>query len=123
MRDQVKPLLGAFLALASFYLVGVLAFFGPIAAADRPGPPLVPRAAGFLVACALYIFLFAWLVRVTRSPMKAALAIALSQLLLVDVDYLLSGERGFAAAVASAVLLLVSWSATGWVYGRLSRHG
>lgn len=119
MRKHVTPLLGAFLTLSCFYLVGVLAFYAPIAAADSAGPPLVPRVVGFLISSVLYILLFGWLVRATRHPMKAALAIALSQLLLVDVDYLLSGERGLATAAASAVLLLLSWGATGWVYGRL----
>lgn len=123
MREHVKPLIGAFLTLACFYLVGVLAFYAPIAARDSPGEPLVPRVVGFLISSVLYILLFAWIVRAIRDPMKAALAIALSQLLLVDVDYLLSGERGLATAAASAVLLLVSWSATGWVYGRLRPRG
>jgi hypothetical protein len=123
MRDHVKPLLGAFVTLACFYLVGVLAFYAPIAAANSPGPPLVPRVVGFLISTVLYILLFAWIVRATGNPMKAALAIALSQLLLVDVDYLLSGERDLATAAASAMLLLVSWSATGWVYGRLRPRG
>ncbi|MEZ5312727.1 MAG: hypothetical protein R2862_03280 [Thermoanaerobaculia bacterium] len=56
------------------------------------------------------------------NAMKAAVAIALAQLLLVDVDFVLSGERGAAAGAASALLLLVSWTATGFVYGRLSAH-
>jgi len=115
------PALVAFLTLSVLYLVGVLFFFGPIAAADAPGDPLVPRVVGFLVSTALYVALFIWVSREMGTPLKAAMVVALSQLLLVDVDYLLSGERGLAAAGASAILLLVSWGATGWVYGKLDR--
>lgn len=121
MRERVLPIAGAYLTLATCYLIGVLAFYGPIAAADSPGPPLLPRFGGFLISTLLYLVLFVWLAREIGKPVKAALAIALSQLLLVDVDYVLSGERGLATAGASAVLLLVSWPLTGWVFGRLKR--
>ena len=46
--------------------------------------------------------------------------IAVSQILLVDVYYVLNGTRGIAAGGASAVLLLVSWALIGTIYGKLS---
>ena len=46
--------------------------------------------------------------------------VAISQILLVDVYYVLNGTRGVAAAGISAVLLIVGWFAAGTVYGKLS---
>lgn len=50
-------------------------------------------------------------------PIKAALIIAASQIILVSVDFVLRGERGVATGAASAVLILVTWSMMGAVYG------
>jgi biotin transporter BioY len=116
----MKPILGSYLTLALIYLVGVIFFFQPIAEGDSARGPLVPPLIGFLVSTVLYIALFAWIAREMRSGLRAALAVALSQLLLVDVDYVLTGDRGVATAAASSVLLLVAWSMTGWVYDRMS---
>jgi len=115
------PVVGAFLTLAVLYLVGVMTFYGPIAAQDVAGDPVVPRLMGLAISIVVYIGLFVWVEAEMGSSLKAAMAVALSQLALVDIDYVLSGDRGVAAAAASAVLLLVSWCATGWVYGRLKR--
>ena len=119
MPVPTRAVIGAYLTLSVLYLAGVLLFYGPIAAEDAPGPPPVPRLVAFLVSITLYIVLFVWLSREIGNSLKAAMAVAFSQLLLVDVDYLLSGDRGVATAAASAVLLLVSWGVTGWVYGKL----
>jgi hypothetical protein len=37
--------------------------------------------------------------------------------ILVDVDFVLTGERGVTTGAASAVLILVTWSLMGVVYG------
>lgn len=47
-------------------------------------------------------------------------SLAIAQVLLVDVDYVLSGERTVAAGAASALVLLVSWGAAGLVYRRIA---
>jgi len=83
--------------------------------------PLRDVLVGFGLAIAVYIALFVWLERVVGDPFKAALAIVLSQMALVNVDFVLSGKRSLATAAASAVILCVSWSAVAWVYGRLNR--
>ncbi len=49
--------------------------------------------------------------------------IALSQILLVDVYYVLNGQRTMMVAGASAVVLLVGWVAGGMVYGKLLGGG
>ncbi len=119
MGAKWKSIVGAFLTLAVLYLVGVLVLLDPIAATEAPTGPLVPIPVGFGVAIAIYIALFAWLETVIGDPYKAAIAIALSQLTLVNIDFVLSGKRGIETAAASTVLLLVSWTATAWVYARL----
>ncbi len=119
MGTNWKAIVGAYLTLAVLYLVGVLLLLDPIAASDAPTGPLVPLPVGFGVAIAIYVTLFAWIERMIGDPYKAAMAIALSQLTLVNIDFVLSGKRGIETAAASTVLLLVSWTATAWVYSRL----
>jgi len=119
MGAQAKSIVGAFLVLATLYLLGVLFLLDPIAARDAPAGPLVPEPVGFVIAIVIYIALFVWVEKQIGGPFKAAMVIALSQLTLVDVDFVLSGKRGIETGAASAVLLLVSWAATAWVYGRL----
>lgn len=119
MRSGFMPVAGAFVTLAGLYLVGVVFLLDPIAASDVARDPPLPQVWGFLIAIALYIAWFAWVVRQVGSPIKAAMIVAVSQLLLVDVDFVLSGQRGLPTAAASAILLLVGWGATGWVYARL----
>ena len=78
MGLNLRPIFGAYLTLAVLYLVGVLSFYGPIAAQDVPGDPLVPRLVGFLVAIAVYMALFVWIEQEMGNPFKAAMAVALS---------------------------------------------
>ena len=54
------------------------------------------------------------------SFVQSAMIVAISQILLVDVYYVLNGTRGIATAGASAALLLVGWGVIGMVDGKLS---
>jgi hypothetical protein len=119
MGTKSKPIVGAFLTLATLYLVGVVLVLDPVAAGDVPPGPLVPLPVGFVIAIAIYIALFVWIEDAMGSPFKAAIAVALSQLALVNVDFVLSGKRGISTAAVSSALLLISWAATAWVYRRL----
>jgi hypothetical protein len=96
--------------------VGVVYVFEPIASADPPSAPPVPAAVGFLVYIGLSVLLLDWVSRQIGRPMKAALIIAASQIILVSVDFVLRGERGIATGAASAVLILVTWTMMGAVY-------
>ena len=69
--------------------------------------------------CPGYRLFFVWIEDAMGSPFKAAIAVALSQLALVNVDFVLSGKRGISTAAVSSALLLISWAATAWVYRRL----
>jgi len=119
MPDQLPSVVAAFVTLAASYLVGVLLLLDPVAARDVASEPLLPLPLSFLIAIAVYIGLFVWLEGVVGDPFKAGMAIVLSQLALVNVDFVLSGKRGVATAAASTVILCVSWAAVAWIYGRL----
>ena len=120
MAARWKPILGALGVSYFFNLAGVAWFFGPILANDMPMGAVVPGWVALLVAYVLYILLFDWAARVVGHPLRAALLIAVSQILLVDVYYVLTGARGVVAAVASAVQILAGWGLVGTVYDRLS---
>ena len=63
-----------------------------------------------------------WAVRRFGQPVKTGLVIAFSQIILV-IDLFLRGERGIATAAAGAVLILVTWTAMGYAYGKaVSNH-
>ena len=103
MGTKSKPIVGAFLTLATLYLVGVVLVLDPVAAGDVPSGPLVPLPVGFVIAIAIYIALFVWIEDAMGSPFKAAIAVALSQLALVNVDFVLSGKRGISTAAVSTL--------------------
>lgn len=120
MAARWKPILGALGIGYFFNLAGVVWFFGPILANDMPMGAVVPGWVALLVAAVLYVLLLDWAAGVVGHPLKAALLIAVSQILLVDVYYVLVGARGVVAAVASAVQILAAWAIVGTVYDRLS---
>ncbi len=120
MVARWKPILGALGVGYFFNLAGAVWFFGPILANDMPMGAVVPGWAALLIAAVLYVLLFDWAARVVGHPLRAALLIAVSQILLVDVYYVLAGVRGVVAAVAGAVQILAGWMLVGTVYDRLS---
>ncbi len=122
MKDRVLPLLGIFLVVSVVQFIGVVYLYAPIANTVPAGEPLIPRPLGFALSMALAVMFFDWVNQQMRHPVKAALTIAIAQALLVDVDYVLSGERSVAAGAASAVVLLLSWGLGGLIYRRLSER-
>lgn len=120
MRVHIPSVVAAFFTLAAFFLVGVLLLLDPVRAGDAPSGPLLPLPLGFVVAITVYIALFVWIERTIGEPFKAAMVIVLSQMALVNVDFVLSGRRRVATAAASTLILFVSWSAVAWVYRRLT---
>lgn len=117
MMRRVGALAATAVVAAIVTFVGVFYFFEPIAAADFPSAPPVPTAVGFLVYILLSVLLLDWVNRQVGRPVKAGLIIAVSQIILVSVDFVLRGERGIVTGAASAVLILVTWTVMGAVYG------
>ncbi|MGB1655858.1 MAG: hypothetical protein ACPHO4_00825 [Longimicrobiales bacterium] len=123
MSERMKPILAAVVTGIVVNYLGLTYFFGPIAANDAPSGPLVPPAASLIVVSILLMLLYDWVVQEMGHAMKGAITVAISQILLVDVFYLLNGQRGLAAAAASAVLLLGGWAVVGMAYGMLWDRG
>jgi hypothetical protein len=119
MVSDFRAISGAFLTLAVLYLAGVVLLLDPIASGDAPTGALIPMPIAFPVAIAVYVALFVWIEKRMPGPFSAAMTIALSQFALVNVDHVLSGKRGLATAVASTIVLFVSWSAVAAVYAWL----
>ena len=120
MSDRIKPLLGALVAIYVINFAGVTLFFGPILADDAPTGELAPVWLSLAIVAVLLLIFYDWVNQAVGSPVKSAMIIAVSQILLLDVYYVLNGTRGIAAAAASAAVLLVSWGMAGMVYGKLS---
>jgi hypothetical protein len=116
MQRNWKSILAAFVVSCVVTLVGVKFYFGPIAESDVPSGPLLAPAVGFLIYVSISIVLFDWVARQLQNAYKAAFIIGASQFILVNVDFVLRGERGFATAVASTVLLVATWISVAAAY-------
>ena len=119
----MKKLLGAYAVGVGIFYVGVTYFFEPAMAGDLPEGPMLPNPGALLVGFALQVWFYDWVAQQVGDPMKAAMAVAVPQILLVDVNYVLNGTRQVEAALISAVLISVGWFAVGKVYGMLSEGG
>ncbi len=116
MHFQWKTFLAAVLTSIVVYLVGVVWFFDPIAKADTAAAPLLHPALSLLVYVVLTVALFDWTARQLHHAYKAAFIIAVSQFLLVNVDFVLTGKRGLVTAGASTLLMVVAWTCVAFIY-------
>ncbi len=123
MSERMKPILGALVTSIVIAYVGVTYLFAPIMANDAPAGAMMPAWASLLVYNVIGIIFYDWVNQQVNAPVKSGVILAVSQILLVDVYYVLNGGRGIAAAGASAVVLLVAWIAVGFVYGKLLGGG
>ncbi len=123
MSERMKPILGALVTAIVVNYLGVYYFYGPIAESAGPGTMELPRGVALVIASVFFILFFDWANQQVKNPVMTGVIIAVSQILLVDVYYYLSGQRPMMQAAASAALLLVSWIAVGMVYGKMSGGG
>ena len=122
MSERMKPILGAYVASIVVFALGLRMFFMEMSAAG-PGDwtglkdqPIVALA----ISSIFMVLFFDWLAQSIGAPIKAAMTIAISQILLVDVFYVLNGQRSPAVGLASAALIIVGWYVAGTVYAKLS---
>ncbi len=118
MNGRVGAMVASAVASAVVNLVGVVFFFRPIAEADSSAGALLPPALGFLAYVVLSVAVLDWASRQFGQPVKAALVIAAAQITLI-FDLTLRGERGLATGAAGAVLVVLTWVAMGFVYGKV----
>lgn len=117
MARRIAAVGAAALVAVAVNFFGVVFFFRPIAEADSVGGALPPPAIGFLVYVLLSVLVLDWAIQRFGQPVKVALVIALSQIILV-IDLVLRGERGLATGAAGSVLILVTWITMGFAYSR-----
>jgi O-antigen/teichoic acid export membrane protein len=118
MSSRIKPILGAAVTGLIVNFVGLTYFFVPIRDGDTAPEAMAPWLS-LIVTVAVFVVLLDWVNQAVGNALKSALIIAISQILLVDLFYPLSGQRGWATAGASVVVLLVGWCLIGWVYSKL----
>ena len=95
MGERMKPILGAAVAAFGVNLVLVPNLFARVAGLDMSAG-LLPGWLGLLIVSALGAFLLDWVNQAIGNPLRSAVVIAASQVLLVDVYYVLNGNRGLA---------------------------
>lgn len=122
MSSRLNAIVISVIVAFVLFWLGVRFVFGPVMANDQPGAGL-PSWLGLLIASVLFVLLLDWVNGAVGNGVKSALIIAVSQILLVDIYYPLIGRRGWPAAAASIVVLLVGWAIVGAVYGRLTSGG
>ena len=120
MGDRIKPIIGAWLTASVIAYVGVQSLFNPA----MPEPPFEPMVANLIASTALFqiiaVLFFDWAVQKTGKTMLTAMVIAISQILLVDINYVLIGRRELEPALYSIGIIFVIWWAVAFVYDQLS---
>ena len=120
MGDRIKPIIGAWSTGFEISFFEVPNFFNPA----MPDPAFQPLVTDFIVSTALYqimaVLFFDWAVQKTGQAMHTAWVIAISQILLVDINYVMIGRREMEPALISLVVIFVLWTAIAFVYDKLS---
>lgn len=119
MSRRIVALTAAFIVLSVGYLAGFY-FFGHLFAPEAgTGRPPVPFFAAFAISNVLLVGFFAWVAHQMGHAVKAGLTIAISQALLVNVFYVMTGSRSVAAGAASILISLVTWTCVASTYQAL----
>ena len=120
MVDRIKPILFTTVAVFVVTYSGVRFLFapqmGPDYASSAPFSPELTSLLGSLV----FVLFFDYAIGMVGDVMKTAMVIALSQIMIVDVYYVINGERGVVPAVMSAGVLLASWFVAAKTYTHFS---
>ena len=120
MGDRIKPIIGAWATGSVVAYVAVTNLFNPA----MPAPAFEPVITDVMLSTALYqiiaVVFFDWAVQKTGQAMQTAWVIAISQILLVDINYVMIGRREMEPALISLVVIFVLWTAIAFVYDKLS---
>ena len=119
MGVRIKPIMGAALTGAVIAYLGTQFIFNP-AMPEPAFEPMLPIVASLAVFWIVMSLFFDWAVQKTGKTMLTAMVIALSQILLVDFNYVMLGRRELQPALYSVGIILVLWVAIAVVYDKLS---
>jgi hypothetical protein len=121
MIGRINSLIGGAVTGAVITHFAVQNLFNP----SMPEPAFAAVLSNTIAASVVFwivsIVFFDWVVQNTGKTMFSAMVIALSQILLVDFNYVLIGRREMMPALISVGVLLVAWAAVAVVYDKLSK--
>ena len=123
MAGRIKSIIGGALTGGVISYFAVTIFFNPAMAeagealAEGLVPNMFASTALFWIVAILF---FDWAVQKTGQTMHTAWVIGLSQILLVDINYVLIGRRELEPALYSIGIIFVIWWAVAFVYDKLS---
>ena len=120
MGGRIKSIIGGGLTGSILAYLGTTYFFNPAMPEPAFEPVVGNTILSILVSWTVSILFFDWIVQNTGKTMFSGMVIAISQILLVDFNYVLIGRRELMPALVSVAVLLVSWAAVAFVYDKLS---
>ena len=120
MVGRIKSIVGGAFTGCVIAYFAVEYLFNPRMPAPAFDAVLGNPIASSIVFWIVSTLFFDWVVQNTGKTMFSAMVIALSQILLVDFNYVLIGRRELMPALVSVAVLLVSWAAVAFVYDKLS---
>ena len=124
MLARMKPILGAPVVGTAIGHLGTTMFFYPAMDAAGSAPPLPPMIESDLLASFVYVLIAVlfldWVVQKAGRPMFNAMVIAISQILIVDVNYVMIGRRALEPALISAVIIPLLFAGAAFTYEKLS---
>ena len=82
--------------------------------------PILSSPWDLIVYMIIAVVFFDAFVQKVGNAMVTAMLFATSQILILDVFYVLNGVREVKPAVLSVIILGVSWYAIGWTYNKLA---
>ena len=122
MGERMKSILGAAAVGGIVAYIGIEYLFSPAMAANPPDQVDALLSSPWdivLYVLILVVFLDVFVQKVGNT-MVTAMSFATAQILILDVFYVLNGNRAAYPAVLSAIILLASWYAIGKAYDALA---
>ena len=122
MGERMKSILGAAAVGGIVAYIGTEHLFYPAMAANPPDQVDAILSSPWdlvLYVLILVVFLDVFVQKVGNT-MVTAMSFATAQILIVDVFYVMNGNRAAYPAVLSAIVLLVSWYSIAKVYDALA---
>ena len=122
MGERMKSILGAAAVGGIVAYIGIEYLFSPAMAANPPDQVDALLSCPWdivLYVLILVVFLDVFVQKVGNT-MVTAMSFATAQILIVDVFYVMNGNRAAYPAVLSAIVLLVFWYAVAKVYDALA---
>ena len=122
MGERMKSILGAAVAGGIIAYIGTEFLFYPAMAANPPDQvdAFVSSPWDIVLYVLILVVFFDVFVQKVGNTMLTAMSFATAQILILDVFYVLNGNRAAYPAVLSAIVLLVSWYSIAKVYDALA---